>query len=161
MGQKLARGYGIGAETVIIVDRPPNFEQIKAAFPDAEKPGVMFAFDGKIYNPSGNVIPPALIAHEEVHLKRQRDLGPNPHSTTKWSGPDLWWDNYLHDSEFRYNEELLAHVAEFQMQRTRDRNFVARLMVHTALRLIAPLYNYVPPRSLQEAMRDLRREIGK
>jgi len=146
---------------VIIVDRPPNFEQIRAAFPNAEKPGVMFAYDGKIYNPSGIVVPPALVAHEEVHLKRQKALGSDAGSTTQWSGPDLWWQQYLEDSEFRYHEELLAHVAEFQMQRTRDRNFVARLMVHTALRLIAPLYNYVPPRSLQEAMRDLRREIAR
>jgi hypothetical protein len=134
---------------VIIVDRPPNFEQIRAAFPNAEKPGVMFAYDN-IYNPSGNVIPPALIAHEEVHILRQAGVG-----------AQCWWDKYINDPEFRYNEELLAHVAEFQMQRTRDRNFVARLMVHTALRLIAPLYNYVPPRNLQEAMRDLRREIGR
>jgi hypothetical protein len=135
---------------VIIVGRPPNFEQIQAAFPDAGKPGVMFAYDGSIYNPSGIVVPPALIAHEKVHLTNQKHVG-----------ADYWWEKYLTDSEFRYCEELLAHVAEFQMQRTRDRNFVARLMVHTALRLIAPLYNYVPPRSLQEAMRDLRREIGK
>jgi hypothetical protein len=56
---------------VIIVARPPNFEQIHAAFPRADKPGVMFAYDGKIYNPSGGIIPPALIAHEEVHLIRQ------------------------------------------------------------------------------------------
>jgi len=145
---------------VIVIDKPPNFEQIRAAFPNAEKPGVLFAFDGHIYNPSGIVVPPALVAHEEVHLRRQRDLGPSPNSTTQWSGAELWWQNYLQDSEFRYREELLAHVAEFQMQRTSDRNFIARLMVHTALRLIAPLYNYVPPRSLQEAMRDLRREIA-
>ena len=136
---------------MIIIGRPPNFEQIKAAFPDAEKPGVMFAY-GNIYNPSGNVIPPALIAHEKVHLERQHP---------PFSNPGEWWDRYIHDSEFRYYEELLAHVAEFQMQRTRDRNFVARLMVHTALRLIAPLYHYQPPRSLQGAMKDLRREIGK
>jgi hypothetical protein len=145
---------------MIIVGYPPIFDRILEVFPNADKPGVLFAFDGCVYNPSGNVIPPALIAHEEVHLKRQRDLGPNPHSTTKWSGPDLWWDNYLEDSEFRYNEELLAHVAEFKTQRTtNDRNFGARLLMHTALRLVAPLYNYQPPRSLQEAMKDLRREI--
>jgi hypothetical protein len=146
---------------VIILERPPNFEQIKVAFPKAEGSGVLFAFDGNIYNPSGIVIPPALIAHEQVHLDRQRALAPRADSTTQWSGPDLWWQRYFEDCEFRYNEELLAHVAEFQMQRTRDRNFVARLMVHTALRLIAPLYNYIPPRNLQEAMRDLRRGISK
>jgi hypothetical protein len=146
---------------MIIVGHPPIFDRILKAFPNADKPGVLFAFDGCVYNPSGIVVPPALVAHEEVHLKRQKALGPDAGSTTQWSGPDLWWQRYLEDSEFRYNEELLAHVAEFQMQRTRDRNFVARLMVHTALRLIAPLYNYVPPRSLQEAMRDLRREIAR
>jgi hypothetical protein len=146
---------------VIIVDRPPNFEQIKAAFPKADGPGVMFAYDGNIYNPSGNVIPPALIAHEQVHLDRQKAMGPRPLSTTQYSGADLWWERYLEDSEFRYNEELLAHAAEFKVQRTRDRNFVARLMVDTALRLVAPLYNYTPPVSLQQAMKDLLQEIGK
>jgi len=111
----------------------------------------MFAYDGCIYNPSGQVIPPALIAHEEVHLERQK----------KESSVDRWWDLYIMNSYYRYNEELLAHVAEFKMQRGPDRNQGARLLMSTALRLIAPLYNYQPPRSLQEAMNDLRREIAK
>jgi hypothetical protein len=72
---------------MIIIDRPPNFEAIKAAFPKAENPGVMFAYDGNIYNPSGKTIPPALIAHEDVHLKRQSEL----------FTPDSWWDLYLCD----------------------------------------------------------------
>lgn len=133
---------------MIIVGRPPNFDRILAAFPDADKPGVIFAH-GDIYNPSGNVIPPALIAHEEVHLNRQRN-----------GGPTKWWESYLADSEFRYNEELLAHVAEFKMQRvTKDRNFGAGLLMRTAMRLTAPLYNYQPPRTLQQAMKDLRSQI--
>jgi hypothetical protein len=145
---------------MIIVDRPPNFEAIKAAFPKAENDGVMFAYDGNIYNPSGKTIPPALIAHESVHLERQKFSRPDE-SGIVYGGPDYWWKSYLENSEFRYNEELLAHAAEFKMQRTRDRNFIARLMVHTALRLVAPLYNYTPPVSLQQAMKDLRREIAK
>jgi hypothetical protein len=135
---------------VIINERPPNFEQIQAAFPKAVNPGVMFAYDGNIYNPSGIVIPPALIAHENVHLERQAKLGAN-----------AWWELYLTESGFRYFEELLAHAAEFKVQRCSDRNFVARLMISTALRLVAPLYNYTPPVSLQQAMKDLRREIAK
>lgn len=136
---------------MIIIDRPPNFEQIQAVFPKASDPGVLFAYDGNVYNPSGIVVPPALIAHEEVHLHRQRD-----------AGPTSWWDKYLTDAEFRYNEELFAHVAEFKMQRNvRDRNFGARLLLSTALRLVAPLYNYTPPRSLQQALKDLQREIAK
>jgi hypothetical protein len=139
-----------GVEQVIIHDRPPNFEVIQAAFPKAVEPGVMFAYDGNIYNPSGKIIPPALIAHEEVHLKRQI-----------MHGADIWWDHYLRDSAFRYHEELLAHVAEFNMQKvTKDRNFGAALLMRTAMRLVAPLYNYQPPRTLQEAMKDIRREIA-
>jgi len=135
---------------VIINARPPNFEQIHAAFPRADGAGVMFAYDGNIYNPSGHVIPPALIAHEEVHLREQRHVGAS-----------YWWTKYIEDSEFRYVEELLAHAAEFKAQRYNDRNASARLLTATALRLVAPLYNYQPPRTLQEAMRDLREEIGK
>ena len=135
---------------MIIHDRPPNFEQVHTAFPKADGPGVLFAYYPNIHNPSGIVVPPALVAHEEVHLHRQRD-----------AGPIRWWDQYLTDTEFRYNEELLAHAAEFKAQRAGDRNASARLLTATALRLIAPLYAYDPPRTLQEAIRDLRREIAK
>ena len=136
---------------MIITELPPNFEQIKAAFPNAGDPGVIFAFDGNIYCPSGNVIPPALLAHEEVHLKRQT-----------LHGADDWWAHYIYDSEFRYHEELLAHVAEFKAHRfSNDRNFGAALLMRTAMRLVAPLYNYTPPRTVQQAMKDLREEIGK
>jgi hypothetical protein len=146
---------------VIVNELPPNFEQIRAAFPRAESPGVLFAFDGHIYNPSGFVVPPALLAHEEVHLHRQRNAGPHPNSVTQWSGAELWWQRYLEDSEFRYNEELLAHVAELKHQKHSDRNASARLLLATALRLVAPLYNYVPPVTLRQAMQDLKREIAK
>jgi hypothetical protein len=135
---------------VIINARPPNFDQILDAFPKADSEGVIFAYDGNIYNPSGMAIPPALIAHEEVHLREQRHVGAS-----------YWWTKYIEDSEFRYVEELLAHAAEFKVQRAGDRNMSARLLMATALRLVAPLYNYVPPVSLQQAMKDLKREISK
>lgn len=135
---------------MIVHDLPPNFEQIRAAFPDADKPGVIFAYDGKIYVPSGGLIPPALIAHENVHLGRQISVG-----------ADFWWGEYLRDAEFRYQEELLAHVAEFKMLRHEDRNHGAALLMRTAMRLTAPLYNYQPPRTLQQALKDLQKEITK
>jgi hypothetical protein len=136
-------------KAVIVNERPPNFEQLLAAFPRADQPGVLFAYYPNIHNPGGIVVPPALIAHEEVHLNRQRD-----------AGPTTWWDQYLTDNGFRYNEELLAHAAEFKAQRYNDRNASARLLTATALRLVAPLYNYQPPRTLQQAIKDLRREIS-
>jgi hypothetical protein len=146
---------------VIILERPPNFEQVHAAFPKADGLGVLFAYGGNIYNPSGISIPPALIAHENVHLARQSDMDPRDSYPTRVTGADVWWDHYLRDTEFRYNEELLAHAAEFKHQKHSDRNASARLLLSTALRLVAPLYNYQPPRTLQQAMKDLRREIAK
>jgi hypothetical protein len=138
--------------------RPPNFEQILEAFPDADKPGVIFAFGTTIHNPSGGNISPALLAHEAVHGHRQ---------ITKYTPPEMgiriWWNNYISDAEFRYNEELLAHVAEYRAQSSliNDRNFRSKVLQSTALRLIAPLYNYQPPRTLAQAMRDLRWELDK
>jgi hypothetical protein len=137
---------------VIIVARPPIFDRIHAAFPKSDGEGVIFAFDGNIYNPSGKTIQPALIAHEEVHLKRQEALG----------DPCYWWTSYIEDSEFRYTEELHAHVAEFKALKVgNDRNLGARLLTQTALRLVAPLYNYQPPRTMGQASKDLRREIAR
>ena len=137
---------------VIIIARPPNFEQIIKVFPDADKPGVLFAFNDSIYNPSGVTIPHALLAHEGIHLIRQH-TGETAES---------WWGKYLTDAEFRYREELLAHVAEYKAQlHGLDRNYKAKLLQATAMRLIAPLYNYVPPRTLSAALRDLRQELNR
>jgi hypothetical protein len=149
---------------LIKVERPPNFEQILAAFPDADKPGVIFAYGADIYNPSGGNIPKALIAHEAVHGYRQlkhRDPTGHPHPDKE--NIEAWWAHYIANAEFRYTEELHAHVAEYKVQSSliNDRNFRSKVLQSTALRLIAPLYNYVPPRSLAQAMRDLREEMDR
>lgn len=134
----------------ILIERPPNFDQILAAFPDADTFGVIFAFGEHIYSPRGGVIPPALLAHEHVHCDRQ----------SKYVKPELWWDLYITDTEFRYREELLAHVAEYKAQLAGlDRNHKSKLLMATAARLVAPLYNYRPPRSLNVAMFDIKREL--
>jgi hypothetical protein len=138
---------------MILVERPPNFELILKAFPNADKPGVIFAYGDHIYNPSGRPIPPALLAHEAVHCDRQMNVS---------HGPLDWWAQYLTDPEFRYREELAAHVAEFQVQAPGiDRNSRAKLLMSTAARLCAPLYNYTPPRSLNVAMRDIKWELDR
>jgi hypothetical protein len=137
----------------IEIARPPNFEQILAAFPNADKPGVIFAFGDTIYNPSGIPIPAALLAHETVHCHRQCHPG-------KMS-PEIWWTLYIQDNHFRYSEELFAHVAEYKAQKHGlDGNHKAKLLMATAARLVAPLYNYQPPRSLKQAVFDLREEIN-
>jgi hypothetical protein len=136
----------------VIVARPPNFELILRAFPKADQPGVIFAFGDDVYNPSGVNIPAPLIAHEGVHQSAQRKIT-----------PERWWERYVAEPDFRYDEELRAHVAEFKAQDYRglDRNLRAKLLQHTAQRLVAPLYNYPPTKTLTQAIRDLRWELDK
>jgi len=131
---------------MIKTERPPNFDQIAAAFPGAAGHGILFAYGEDIYNPSAVYIPQHLLAHEHRHCARQF-----AHRA------EDWWEKYLTDPEFRYGEELLAHVDEYRAlcATTRDRNQRAKLSMRTAARLVAPLYNYQPPRSLRQAQRDI------
>lgn len=131
---------------MIKIELPPNFERIQAVFPKASEPGILFAYGEDIYNPSNVNIPYALMRHEYRHCARQ------------WQAdPEAWWTKYLTDDEFRYGEELVAHVEEYIAQacRTKDRNERAHIQMRTAARLVAPLYNYTPPRSMQQAMKDI------
>jgi hypothetical protein len=112
-------------DMLTVVDaRPPNFDKIVAVLPDAAQSGVMFAYDGKVYWPGGKgPLTRELNDHEAVHLERQ-----------KHQGLDSWWEQYLTDVNFRYNEELLAHRAEYRTFCKRHINPIKR---HQFLRQIA------------------------
>ena len=120
-------------DMLTVVDAsPPNFDKIVAVLPEAATPGVMFAYDGKVYFPGGKgPLTRELNDHETVHLDRQ-----------KHQGLDSWWDSYLTDVDFRYNEELLAHRAEYRTYCKRHINPVkrAQFLRLVAKRLASPLY---------------------
>lgn len=122
-------------EMLEVVDaRPPNFDAIKAVLPDADKPGVMFAYGGKVYYPGARskVLTRELDAHERVHVERQ----------AAETEPGSWWAQYLTDAEFRFNEELLAHQAEYRMFCKRHANPVKQWQYLRTIagRLCSPLY---------------------
>lgn len=110
---------------------PPNFEAIVAVFPDAAGPNTIFAFGDVIYVPSGNNLPQELYDHERVHGARQTDIG-----------VERWWNQYLADPKFRWDEELMAHAAEYRSFCTlnRDRNVRSRYLAAVSQRLASPLY---------------------
>lgn len=87
----------------IIASRPPNYEKILEKFPMASNQYVLFAYGDTLYIPSGKTPSESLMNHEEVHGKRQKEIG-----------VEVWWDQYLSDPDFMYYEELLAHRAEYQ-----------------------------------------------
>lgn len=108
---------------------PPNLAQIETAFGPVG-PTVIFTYAPHIYVPNGDRLSKPLIAHEEVHLRQQCD------------DPEMWWERYLADPEFRFQEELEAHRAEWATARRiiRDRNRSARILTAIARRLASPLY---------------------
>ena len=118
----------------VVVGLPPLFGEIDAAF-DVRGKAIIFAWGDTIFDPNGGGVPPELLAHEAVHGERQ--------------GADVegWWRRYIADASFRLDEELPAHVAEFQalcaQQRGRwvsERNMRHTLAAHVARKLAAPLY---------------------
>lgn len=105
---------------------PPNYSAIRRAFPHIRGRDIIFSYGDRIYYPSGAALAPELLAHEEVHCRRQA------------GDPAAWWARYIEDANFRLDEEVLAHRAEYQALRSAgapspDLEFVIN-------RLRSPLY---------------------
>lgn len=117
----------------IIRAYPPNFGAIKKAFPYvAGRPGILYAWGDRIYNPTGVSIVPWVRDHEQVHGESQMRLG---------SSVKSWWDLYLHDPQFRLQEEILAHQQEWQTyQKTKGTTWGEDYLYLIAKRLSSPLY---------------------
>lgn len=110
--------------------RPPNYEAIVAVFPRAARKQTIFTYGGAIYCLDGSPLSSALMAHEMVHSERQIAMGVT-----------LWWDTYLRDARFRFNEELLAHKREYEVACLGAGRGVRRSMLRQiAGRLSGPLY---------------------
>lgn len=125
--------------------RPPLYDEIVAVFPGASGRDVIFAWGDDIYAPSGQRLPPEIIAHEGAHGRRQID-----------QGVEAWWRRYLIDAEFRLDEEVIGHAAELVTlcRRTADRNRHTKHRFEIARKLSGPLYGSIvtAPRALQLLM---------
>lgn len=116
---------------------PPNWPEIRAALKEAIRPGAIFCYGDTIYNPIGAKLSDALIAHEEVHSRQQGE------------DPAGWWRRYIEEPQFRFEQELEAHRAEYQVA-TRDTSRQVRRSVLKALsaRLASPFYGRCVTREL-------------
>jgi hypothetical protein len=130
----------------IVVGLPPNIADIEKVFGKAcREPGVFFCYGDTIFNPTGEEIPEQLVRHEEVHSRRQGNF------------PEIWWAQYLTDTAFRYQEELVAHQAEYQDIKTRTtKGERKRYLNAIAERLSSALYGHVV--TFAEAKRAIKRE---
>jgi len=134
----------------IALTLPPNIAEIEKVFGAAcRKPGVLFCYGDTIHNPTGVSIPKELVAHEEIHSRRQLAEyftglpGERDPSEPNWS-PEKWWHWYLTNPQFRYNEELLAHRQEHMTFGLTHNRIERRLHLKAiADRLSGPLYGFM------------------
>lgn len=123
---------------------PPNYDAIAAAF-DLKGQKPVFAYAPDVYDPHRNGVPPEIIAHEQVHIKRQGDF------------PAQWWEQYIADENFRVTEELMSHVAEYYvLANGKGRPERRRIFAYVAERLRSPIYGYRPALSEERSKRLLK-----
>ena len=116
----------------VIYEYPPNIEEIDAKFNVKGKP-IIYTWGDIIYCPIYTVISPELYVHEGIHSKRQ---------TSDLKNIEAWWARYLVDDEFRLNEELLAHKAEYRKfcDGNKDRNARNLYLNSVSSRLSSSMY---------------------
>jgi hypothetical protein len=89
---------------------PTEFCEDRGGVRFASLPRAIFCYGDTIFNPSGNKLSDALVAHEAAHGARQG------------TDPDVWWDRYIADKTFRLEEEIVAHRVEWRRFCTDDPN---------------------------------------
>jgi len=80
---------------------PPNIELVRSILP-IDRSDIVFSYFPDIYNPSGKTIYADLMIHEEMHLAEQERMG-----------VDKWWHKYLHNKDFRFEQEIIAFAAQY------------------------------------------------
>jgi hypothetical protein len=120
----------------IVKEFPPFYDWVGVKMGVTPPYGVIFTYGERIYNPHGVEVHPALMAHERVHSRRQLATD---------GGPDAWWERYLIDDAYRFDEEAVAHRAEYLAfcSREHDPKRRAQALSVIAGRLASPLYGRI------------------
>lgn len=139
---------------MIVYSRPPNYDKILKAFPQAANSGMFFTYYPDIYIPDHSHMSAAILAHEKVHLKQQHafDVALNDPDD---DGVEAWWDQYIISDLWRFEQELEGHRAEYQWWRTYKPAARTRNLHLIALRLSSPLYGSL--RTYEECLRLIMR----
>lgn len=108
---------------------PPNYSEILKAFPAIKGRPIVFTWGDTIYKPVMAPIEAHLLVHEETHAWQQ---GKDPKS---------WWDRYLVDPEFRFEQELEAYQHQYQALLIKyPREIRRKVLNRIAADLAGPIY---------------------
>lgn len=118
-----------------IVNYPPEgiYERAKAKW-GVSFDNVIFANGDKIH--SKYQLSYDLIAHEEVHLRQQKEIG-----------LDEWWERYFTNDEFRLEQEIEAYQEQYRSVylNVKDRNERARSLFYMANAISGSNYGSMIP----------------
>jgi len=102
---------------------PPNYSQICKYFPTADfYKGTVFTYYPNIYmqgHPQSH-----LLVHEQTHLRQQKKIT-----------PELWWEKYFSDKNFRLAQEVEAYHNQYKSN--------PGILFEIARDLSSPLYNNI------------------
>lgn len=97
---------------MLIKGLPPNIREIQKHFPVTKD--TVYAYGDDIY--ALEEVPPDIEYHERVHLEQQK----------KWTSPDIWWQKYLLDAEFRLEQEVEAFAAQVKWVREHTNSAIGK-----------------------------------
>lgn len=114
----------------LVKGKPPIYEKI---IQSGLKPqdNTVFAYGNDLYiqELKENEISSFLMVHEEVHMKQQGD------------NPEVWWDKYLTNTKFRFDQEVEAYRAEYRKICEMFKNKAQKWFKHElAKQLSSPMY---------------------
>jgi hypothetical protein len=114
----------------IVTDWPPNIDELRKHF----TPGsyTVFTYGDTLYNPHAHDLPEHILRHEETHARQQLQ-------------PALWWERYVNEPSFRYEQELEAYRAQYAFIKTEvhDRNKLYDIAYRLASELSGPMYGNI------------------
>lgn len=123
-------------------EKPPNYDDIKQSMGDVWEQDVALCFGDTIHTKRTELLPDVIV-HEKVHENQQG------------FSPQIWWQMYLKDKDFRYSQELAAYTeqAKFIKRCILDRNARFKCLQEVAKDFASPIYG--PIISYQDALRIL------
>lgn len=112
---------------------PPCYEAAKAKFGiNFYRVDVAFAWRDTIHIRNPKLLSDDLIVHECTHLKQQAAVG----------GPEEWWDLYINDPTFRFEQEVEAYRAQTAyVLETRNKKF-ATINITFYAKCLAEIYGF-------------------
>lgn len=120
-------------------------ERCEAAF-DLTDAQPVWTYGDTIYNPFDAPMDIPMEAHEATHMKQQGDH------------PEEWYEQYLKDPVFRYDQELEAFRAQFQEAKnlSKDRELLSNYVRLLAQALSSPMYGKLS--TVSESIKAIKRK---